>query len=227
MSQERDKEIRTDGDSPSWEEPWQCTETFQTVAALNEQCLELLSEQAKMGTAGPAAPMLRELADLWSELDSNSRRRAAMCPYLLLDAGFADPFRWRWLGGDEVGVREPATHSPFFTANITTTVARNIFTNAWYIARTQPLGAPLCLGMPVHCATLLKACSMGQVTELANQHSGWLRPRWAARVKIWRELLSAAISGEGVALDKARLHGWQLLAAELKALDQVHANERR
>jgi hypothetical protein len=227
MGQQHDRDIRTDSDALRWEEPWQCAETFKTVAELNEQCLELLSEQAKLGAAGPVAPMLRELGDLWSALDVNARRRAAMCPYLLLDAGFADPYRWRWVSGDGVGVREPATHSPFFTANTTTKVARQIFINAWYIVRTQPLGAPLCLGMPAQCAALLQTCSMAQVTELANQHSSWLRPRWAGRVRIWRELLSTAISGEGVALHKARLHGRQLLAAELKALEQVLANERK
>jgi hypothetical protein len=66
-----------------------------------------------------------------------------------------------------------------------------------------------------------------QVTELANQHAGWLRPRWAGRPRIWRELLSAAISGEGLALQTARLHGVQLLAMELKALEQVSAKELR
>jgi hypothetical protein len=102
-----------------------------------------------------------------------------------------------------------------------------VFTNAWYIVRTQPIGAPLYLGMPAHCANLLRACTMRQVTELANQHAGWLRPRWAGRVKIWRELLEAAISGEGLALEMARLHGVQLLATELKALEQVSAKEPR
>jgi len=68
---------------------------------------------------------------------------------------------------------------------------------------------------------------MRQITELANQHAGWLRPRWAGRTKVWRELLLAAISGEGLALERARMHGVQLLAMELKALEQVHSGERR
>jgi hypothetical protein len=223
---QHEREIRTEGDNPNFEEPWPCAETLTTLTELNEQCLELLSEQAKLGTS-PSSPILRELGDLWSQLDINSRRRAAACPYLLLDAGFADPYRWRWVGGHGVGEREPAPYSSFFTANDATRVAHQIFTNAWYIVRTQPIGAPLYLGMPAHCATLLRACTVRQVTELANQHAGWLRPRWTGRVKVWRELLLAAISGEGVALERARMHGVQLLAMELKALEQVHANERK
>jgi hypothetical protein len=226
MSQQHEREIRTDSDVLSWDEPWACTETLKTVTELNEQCLELMSEQARLPTASTALPVFRELGDLWSGLDSAARRRAATCPYLLLDAGFADPYRWRWLGGNAIADREPA-YSPFFTANTATRVAQQIFMHAWFIVRTQPMGVPLYLGMPNHCATLLRSCSMGQITTLANLHSGWLRPRWAGRVKVWRELLSAAISGEGVALEKARLHGVQLLATELKALEQVNANERK
>jgi hypothetical protein len=37
----------------------------------------------------------------------------------------------------------------------------------------------------------------------------------------------AAISGEGLALQMARLHGVQLLAMELKALEQVNAKDAR
>ncbi len=226
MWQHREVEKSAAGDPDNWEQPWPCAETLKTLAELNEQCLELLTEQALQRTS-PAPPMFREIADLWSQLDGGARRRAAACPYLLIDAGFADPYRWRWLGGDRIGDREPAAYASFFTALGATKVAHQVFTNSWYIVRTQPLGAPLFLGMPAHCASLLRACTMRQVTELANQHAGWLRPRWAGRVKMWRDLLVAAISGDGVRLEMSRMHGLQLLAAELRALEQVNAKERR
>src|SRR6202011_6187031 len=106
---QHEREIRTKADNPNLEEPWPCAETLTTLTELNEQCLELLSEQAKLDTA-PSSPILRNLGDLGSQLDINSRRRAAACPYLLLDAGFADPYRWRWVGGHGVGEREPAPY---------------------------------------------------------------------------------------------------------------------
>jgi hypothetical protein len=219
-------EKQAGGSPDQWEQPWPCAETLKTLTELNEQCLELLAEQALL-RAPHAPPMFRELVDLWSQLNAASRHRAAGCPYLLIDAGFADPYRWKWVGANRVGDREPASYTAFFTALGATKVAHQVFTNAWYIARTQPIGAPLFLGMPSHCANLLAACTMRQVTDLANQHTGWLRPRWAGRVRIWRELLVAAISGEGLALEMARLHGIQLLAMELKALEQVNAKEPR
>ena len=95
-----------------------------------------------------------------------------------------------------------------------------MFTHSWHIAQTQPLGAPLFLGMPGHCVALLRTCSMMQLTDLAEQHAGWLRPRWPGRPKIWRQLLEAGISGDPDELERARLHGVQLLAMELKALER-------
>jgi hypothetical protein len=214
-----------DSNPNNWEQPWPCTETLKTLAELNEQCLELLREQAMLPLeAAPA--MFRELLDVWSQLDGAARKRAAACPYLLIDAGFCDPYRWRWVGGHRVADREPTAFGSFFTAPSAVKVAHQIFTNAWYIVRTQPIGAPLFLGMPQHCVNLLRACTMLQVAELATQHAGWLRPRWSGRLRIWRQLLESAIAGEGLQLEMARLHGVQLLAMELKALERVSASER-
>jgi hypothetical protein len=228
MWQNNDVVRSSDGNPNNWEPPSPGGDILRTLAELNELCLELLAEQA-LQPLPPAPPMFRELMDLWSRLDSTSRRHAAACPYLLMDAGFCDPYRWQWLSGQRAGTRaadsvhdrEPVAYGSFFTVPSLVKVARQVFTNAWYIVQTQPLGAPLYLGMPAHCATLLRACTMRQVTELANQHAGWLRPRWTGRTRVWRELLEAGISGEVQALEKARMHGVQMLAMELKALDRV------
>jgi hypothetical protein len=213
-------------DLGSWEQQWPCAETLKTLVELNEQCLELLSEQALQRVPN-APPMFRELVDLWSQLNPASRHRAATCPFLLVDAGFADPYRWKWAGGYRVGDREPAGHTALFAGSAATKVAHQVFTNAWYIVRTQPLGGALYLGMPPHCANLLRVFTVRQVTELANQHTAWLRPRWAGRVRMWRQLLVASICDDSFALEMARLHGVQLLAMELKALEQVSAREPR
>ena len=77
------------------------------------------------------------------------------------------------------------------------------------------------LGMPSYCVGLLRTCSMLQLMDLADQHAVWLRPRWPGRPKVWRELLEAGISGDPADLEMARLHGVQLLAMELKALDRL------
>lgn len=285
MWRDRDNMERSfDGESDYAEPLGPEDEIFSTLAELNEQCLEVMTEQAAL-RAPNAPPMFRDLADLWRQLDVGARRRAAACPFLLVDAGFADPYRWRWVskqgtaasdqtqrappadaiaasprarGTTGTGIdsgthvqsgvsgatrfgshvsshvgsapafrahaisdREPLSYTALLPASSAVRVAHQVFTNAWYIVRAQPTGAPLFLGMPPQCAALLRACSIRQITELANQHSGWLRPRWAGRANIWRDLLASAIADDGHALEMARLHGVQLLAMELRALDQV------
>ena len=205
---------------------WACTEPMKTLADLNDQCLELLIDQAML-RAQAAPTLLRDLLDLWCSLDVNSRRRAAACPFLLVDAGFADPYRWRWVGGHRIGDREPAALAPFFSVPRLPRVAHQVFAHAWYIARTQPIGASLYLGIPPTCVSLFRSCSMRQITELADQHPGWLRPRWAGRVEFWRDLLEAAIANEGLALERARLQGVLWLGAELRTLEHPSISERR
>jgi len=208
-----------DGEGFPLDSSWPQIDTLEYLRELNEQCLELLAEQAGLRTM-PAHPMLHDLSDLWKALDTNSRRRAAACEYLLVDAGFADGYRWRWVSGHQVGDREPAAFASFFSGPRLVGLANQIFAYAWHLARTQPITVRLVLGMPPHCACLISACSLRQMSELAVRHAGWLRPRWALRVSMWRELLVAAISGSPTGLERARMHGVQLLAAEQRALLQ-------
>ena len=96
MWQHHEIDRSAEGSPNSWELPWPCTETLKTFVELNEQCLELLTERALL-RASPAPPMLRELAGLWDQLDGAARRRAAACPYLLIDRpALQTPYRWRW-----------------------------------------------------------------------------------------------------------------------------------
>ncbi len=198
------------------------------LADLNEQCLALLAEQA-LHPIPPAPPMFRELVDLWSQLDVSSRRRAAACPFLLMDAGFQDPYPWQWLSDQHAKARSgvydtlraPVTFGKFFTAPSLIDVARNVFANAWFIAQSHPGSATAYLGMPANCVALLRTCSMKQLMALADEHAGWLRPRWPGRPRIWRNLLEAGLSGDPLRLRMAQLHGRQLLAMELKAMDRV------
>ncbi len=195
---------------------WLHAETFEALAEVNEQCLGLLTEQALTRSA-PTHPMLKELAELWRTLDAGARRRAAACPYLVVDAGFADSRRWRSVNGFAVQERQTPGYGSFFTVPRSVDVARLVFTYAWYLARTHSVAARVLLGMPADCVTLIAGCTLLQIGEFAERNISWLRPRWPSRVKVWREFLTTATTGEGVALERARLRGLQLLAAEARA----------
>jgi hypothetical protein len=208
-------ELSAAGESLWLAQGWLHAETLETLAEVNEQCLELIREQAAAANVAP--PLLAELRVEWSELDAPARRRAARCPYLLVDAGFAAAGRWTRVLARQVQ-DEPRMHSagPFFTVPRAVSVMRLVVTYAWHLASSHGAAARLLLGMSAPCAELIGACTLSQINRLAESHVEWLTPRWPDRVTVWRELLMTANSGEHSALERMRIRGVQLLAAEAR-----------
>jgi hypothetical protein len=201
-----------------WEaQSWLRAETLAALAELNEQCLELLAAQARTGAIGASVPLLHEIGPLLRSLDSDSRHRAAACPYLLVDAGFGDQQRWTWVSGYQVRDLDRRSSGAFFSIPGVTPVTRQVLTYAWHLTRSQNAAARMLFGMSAHCSRLVAACTLRQVLELAEMHPEWLQPRWATRPSIWRELLVSAVSGDALAIERARMRGLQLLAAEAHA----------
>jgi hypothetical protein len=198
---------------------WLRAEASEALAGINEECLELLTAQSMVRTLQPQ-PILCELADLWRSLDARARRRAAECPYLLVDAGFADAQRWRFPGGP--GVSEPATAPtpdgpPFFTTPGASDVTRRVLQFARELARTNGVAARLWLAMPPDCTQLLAGHTLREIDMAAARHPGWLKPRWSRHVRVWRTFLMAARSGDLTDIQQARMHGIQLLAGEFQS----------
>jgi hypothetical protein len=195
---------------------WLRAGTLDSLRELNELCLALLAEQAAaQGSA--ASALLQPVAELWRGLDGAARQRAATCPYLLFDAGFADPDRWRTsAAAPQVGDAGTVRYACYFTVPAATGVARLVFIYAWHLARSQSAAARLLLGMPAPSAALISHCTLRQIQTLSESHPEWLRPRWPDRIQVWRELLLAAACGEAPALERARLRGLTLLAAEAR-----------
>ncbi len=192
------------------------SEAFDTLVQLNGQCLDLLADQA-LAQPTQGNLLLRQVGEIWRTLDEGARRRAASCPYLLVDAGFSDPGRWRWLEGRHVSESAPPPYASFFTVPRASAVASQVFIYAWHLAQSKTQAAQLLLGMPAYCTHLISACTLPQIHELAERHPEWMRPRWPTKVKVWRQMLLAAASGEVVALENSRMYGLQLLAGEVRA----------
>jgi hypothetical protein len=198
---------------------WLRREMLESLAEVNHRCLGLLAEQARM--LGPQGqPALREVGELWHALDERARWQAAACPYLLVDACFGEPQRWQWLSRGRVGDGQCIPYASFFTVPETATVARMVFVYAWSLVASHSAGARVVLGIHPHCASFLAACTVPQVHELAERHAGWLRPRWLKRADLWREMLAAAAEEDAVTLERSRMQGLQMLAAE--ARDAAH-----
>ena len=192
---------------------WLRMETFESLIDLNEGCFELLAEQAR---ATPGQVLLGQVATLWAALDGGGRRRAASCLYVVLDGGFAQPLRWNAAVAAEVGDAGRLAPAPFFTVPAAARVGQAVFTFAWHLARCQGTAARLLLGVPAVGVQHLAQLTLRQVCELAHAHPEWLQPRWPGRADVWRGLLQAAAQGETRALERARLRGQTLLAAETR-----------
>ena len=111
-----------------------------------------------------------------------------------------------------------ARYGCYFTVPAAAEVARLVFIYAWHLARSQAAAARLLLGMPATSVALIAHHTLRQIQALAESHPEWLRPRWPGRVQVWRELLLAACCGESTALERARLRGLTLLAAEARVV---------
>lgn len=225
----RDTDEALIGEIVGLKSSWVESEAVDSLVELNGQCLELLAEQS-LTQPMQGNLLLRQVGEIWRTLDEEARRRAASCPYLLFDAGFTDPVRWRAVDGQRVS-DTTTPYATFFTVPRASAVVRQVFIYAWHLTRSQTVSAQLLLGMPTHCTHLISAHTLTQIHELAERHPEWMRPRWPNRVRVWRDFLLAAASGDVVALENARMHGVQLIAAEcraasLQALKNNRSSER-
>ncbi len=194
---------------------WLRREALESLAQVNHRCLGLLAEQALM--LGPQSrPELREFGDLWQALDDRARWQTAACPYLMVDACFGEPQRWQWLSSGRISDGQCMPYASFFTVPQTATVARMVFVYAWSLVASHSAGASVVLGIHPYCASLLGACTVPQVHELAERHAAWLRPRWLKRAGLWREMLVAAAEEDAVSLERSRMQGLRMFAAEAR-----------
>lgn len=196
------------------------------IVEINERLLERLhahacaavAGQRREAAAGAADELVRALLPEWCALDAVAQRRLAQCPYLLLDAGFAEPARWQLspaAGVQEAGASrgEPGAHGadPAWLA-----LRRRTLLLGWHLARSQPLAARVLLGMSPASAEYIAARRLTELEELA-EGAGRMAPRWAQQPQIWRQLLRASHAA-AEELRWTQLRGLQLLAATPAAL---------
>src|SRR5579863_9061372 len=87
------------GSLPAWK--WTGAQTADFVYALNERCLQVLgrqvTEEGRIFRGSETFEMMASCQKLWFELDESARRRAAKCPFLLIDMRFQNEKWWREL----------------------------------------------------------------------------------------------------------------------------------
>jgi len=179
------------------------------VAEINEQLLERLRLMAH--EQAPQPPRLVELLrEDWRRLDAKAQRRLSGCPYLLLDAGFAQPQRWEWIAS--AGVMEAAARGGYFAGAGGVALVRRTLVLAWHLARSNRVTARVILGLSALSAERIAASRLADLEALAEVTPGWIVPRWEQQPNVWRQLLAAGCRAQPQALRQAQLRGLQLLA---------------
>ncbi len=184
------------------------------VAEINEQMLECLRSvalEAAASDAAPAAPRLVTLlSEDWRALDAKAQRRLSACPYLLLDAGFAQPQRWEWLISAQV--MDATVRGGYFSGRAGVALVRRTLVLAWHLARSNRVTARVILGMSALAAERIANARLADLEALAELAPGWITPRWEQQTNVWRQLLAAGCRGHAPLLRQAQLRGLQLLA---------------
>jgi hypothetical protein len=179
------------------------------VAEINEQMLECLQLIA-LDDAPDAPRLVAALRDDWRRLDAKVLRRLSACPYLLLDAGFAQPQRWDWMAA--AGVMDATPRCGYFSGRGGVALVRRTLVLAWHLARSNRVTARVILGMSALTAERIAASRLVDLETLAELCPGWIMPRWEAQPNVWRQLIEAGCRGQPLLLRQAQLRGLQLLA---------------
>ncbi len=179
------------------------------VREINEQVVEALCAAAGSAAGAPLAVLVRHE---FLPAAPEARRRLAACPYLLLDAGFADPGRWQAAAGVQERPGAPARDPAGFDCGVR--LARRALLLGWHLARANRLAARVALGMTAECAEQVALLRLDELDAIAEERRGWVRLRWEDRVELWRPLLRAARIDGRERLAGLQLRGLQLLAAE-------------
>lgn len=191
---------------------WLCDGSLDAVADVNAQCIDLLTAMAAADVRHCPALFAGQLA-FWQNLPSRARQRLAASPWLLVDAGFDDPSRWRNL--DQRMVRDLPAHSlePVFVGSEAGDFIRRALVLGWHLARAERQLARVVLGMSMACAERIARLRLQDLDWLAIHRPGWVRPRWERQPQVWRHLLLAARDPGGEALTQVSLRGLQLMAS--------------
>ncbi len=181
------------------------------------QLLEDISISAPIPLrAGEPLPAVLQLTKRWQALDAVGVSRLAAMPYLLFDLGFDAPELFA-VSRLNSAVVDPSERAQF---------VRTVLHYAWHLARANPLGAAVGLGMPSRSCAVLRELGFGELESLVPRFATRLRLRWANRVAVWRALLDVAQSGEPAALEHEQLSGLRRLAGDLLATSSTGAAAR-
>lgn len=184
---------------------WFTPEALQPVRDINRRMLRLM-------TALPTMFLLAEdISTGLIALPAQALDRLALCPCLLVDAGFHDERRWSAAAEVAAKLRSASTTEERGPPAVVALARAALFV-AWHFAHTYVDAADLVIGTRPTTARALRALSLEDLEQLATAHSDWIQPRWADRPGCWQQLLLAVQTSTGSFTGELR--GLQLMLGE-------------
>jgi len=199
--------------APDLPRQWAGAHTLRLVHELNERCIETL---ARLSTdrSTRTIEIVASSRALWSCLDAGARRRAAECPFLLVDVWFQNVHWWRSVKERRIPHVHSARHR-CFPPRAAGTLMRETLMLTWSTARSDRRIAGLLLGLAPAVAEIIAGLGLQDVERIAAKFARQVRPRWEDRPGFWRSLVLAARDGDENTRHEIHLHGLQLLGADL------------
>lgn len=199
--------------APANASPWP---PLRGAYEVNARCIEMLVQAAR-SEKGHSIALVAELGELLRSLDAAMCERAARQAFLVVDMEFGNGTLWH-------PSRIPAyrrTRTPLssgaFPRPAALQLARATLLLAWNSLRTDPVTAPVLLGMTAPVAELIGNLTLEEIDRIARKRFRHVHPRWADRLAVWRRLLLAAQTGDEELMQAFHLHALQLLTGEFVA----------
>ena len=161
------------------------------VFELNRLFLDALVD-ASFRPASEVRPRLASaLQRPLAQLTPAARDRLSRCPICFVDAGFRDDERWAAIATQSdarLGSQE-IVFPPLQALQL----AYQTLTLAWTIARASLEGACLIFGMTRKSARVIAKAGIQTMHQVAERHTGWVRPAWDDQSAIWQHLIAMAL----------------------------------
>jgi hypothetical protein len=195
------------------QQKWKGAQSIGLAQQLNEQFIELCCELSLDTEFVSPFPLIALHRDLWRRLDSVSRKRLSLFPFVIVDLRFRDAAWWRLVACLEARMHRqaagaaPATRWEWF--------ALETLMFGWQVAREDQSVASMLFAMSPPVAECIAALTMQQVRMLAVESAKSLRIRWDNDQRFWRELLIAAREQNAIALEGLRIEAKLHFCGEL------------
>ena len=202
---------------------WPGGPCLELIQAFNDRYLECLVRSAQWGDPRVLPDILCTHQRLWMALESDARKRASQCPFILADLQFGNSDWWKEArSGQRSGRGELG--GGIFPWIISMEIARDVLTIAWHTAREDICLGTLLIGMSVEVGEIVANFNLHELWQFADRHHDCVRPRHENQHAFWGRLLSAAARDDRATIND--LHRHAFLLSDAKCGQRAHTQGR-